>query len=68
LTGEDRGGGEKKLTSPLTLTLSHKGRGELEVEKKLTEPLTLTFSAKGRGEKKRVKRIPLNFLPIDGGG
>jgi hypothetical protein len=45
--GEDRGGGEKKLTSPLTLTLSRKGRGEKE---------------------KRVKGIPLNFLPIDGGG
>jgi hypothetical protein len=28
--GEDRGGGEKKLTSPLTLTLSRKGRGELD--------------------------------------
>jgi hypothetical protein len=45
--GEDRGGGEKKLTSPLTLTLSRKGREEKE---------------------KRVKGIPLNFLPIDGGG
>jgi hypothetical protein len=37
-------------------------------EKKLTSPLTLTLSRKGRGEIKRVRRIPLNFLPIDGGG
>jgi hypothetical protein len=46
LTGENRGGGGKKLTTPLTFVLSRKGRGEI----------------------KRVKRIPLNFLPIDGGG
>jgi hypothetical protein len=25
------------------------------------------LSSFARGEKKRVKRIPLNFLPIDGG-
>jgi hypothetical protein len=39
-----------------------------EKGKKLTTPLTLTLSRKERGKKKRVKRIPLNFLPIDGGG
>jgi len=36
--------------------------------KKLTESPTLTLSRKERGKKKRVKRIPLDFLPIDGGG
>jgi hypothetical protein len=28
--GEDKGGGEKELTAPLTLTLSRKGRGEIK--------------------------------------
>jgi hypothetical protein len=37
--------------------------------KKITSPLTFVLSRRGRGEKeKRVKGIPLNFLPIDGGG
>jgi hypothetical protein len=34
----------------------------------LTSPLTFVLSRRGRGEIKRVKGIPLNFLPIDGGG
>jgi hypothetical protein len=37
--------------------------------RKLTTLLTFVLSRRGRGEKEeRVKRIPLNFLPIDGGG
>jgi hypothetical protein len=39
--GEDRGGGEKELTTPLILALSRKGRGDEGKRMTLTAPLTL---------------------------
>jgi hypothetical protein len=41
IDGEDRGGGEKELTTPLILALSRKGRGDEGKRMTLTAPLTL---------------------------
>jgi hypothetical protein len=43
LTGEDKGGGEKELTSPLTLTLSRRERGRAK-RKELKEFLLIPSS------------------------
>jgi hypothetical protein len=55
LTGEDKGGGEKELTSPLTFVLSRKGRERRKKIKKVSSRAfsPLTGEDKGGGEKKK---------------
>jgi hypothetical protein len=52
--GEDRGGGEKELTTPLILALSRKGRGD---EGKNDFNGTPHFLFSIGGERKKVKKI-----------
>jgi hypothetical protein len=58
LTGEDKGGGEKELTSPLTFVLSRKGRERRKKIKKVSSRASSPSTGEDKGGGEKIDNTP----------
>jgi hypothetical protein len=68
LTGEDKGGGEKELTSPLTFVLSRKGRERRKKIKKVSSRASSPLTGEDKGGGEKINNTPHPALSRKGRG